>query len=403
MALTAPAIDTSQLERVRRAERVEDENLPRLGFGLMRLPLLPKPAGAAAADPEPIDVEQVTDMVDACMAAGMNYFDTAYTYLGGRSELVAGQALVARYPRDTFFLATKLPFWSLRAGETPDEILARQLERTGAGYFDLYLLHNVEGPAAYAYYEEQGCFAWAQRQRAAGRIRHFGFSFHGGPELLEQILYEHPEVEFVQLQLNYLDWENPVIQSRANYEVARAHGLPIVVMEPIKGGALAAPVPAAAELLRATAPEASPASWALRFIAGKPGIMTVLSGMSARAQMAENVATLGPGFQPLNAEEAAVLEQAAEAFRIAPVVACTACRYCLDGCPMGIPITDILRALNAYRLDGLPERAQGAYERAVAGAGRASDCIQCGQCEGACPQHLPIIELLQEAAEAFEE
>ena len=398
----APAMKAAQLKQVVRAERVEDENLPRLGFGLMRLPLLERPAAAPADEPAPIDVAQVTDMVDAYMAAGMNYFDTAYTYLGGRSEFVAGQALVARYPRDTFFLASKLPFWSLQAGETPDDILARQLERTGAGYFDLYLLHNVADAEAFAYYEEQGCFAWARRQRAAGRIRHFGFSFHGGPELLGQILSEHPEVEFVQLQLNYLDWENPVIQSRANYEVARAHRLPVIVMEPIKGGALAAPVPAAAEILRAAAPEASPASWALRFISGKPGIMTTLSGMSTRAQMAENTATLGPGFQPLSAAEAAVLERAAEAFRIAPVVACTACRYCLDGCPMGIPITDILRALNAYRLDGLPERAQGAYGRAVAGAGRASDCVQCGQCEGACPQHLPIIELLQEAAEALE-
>ena len=410
--MSAPAIDSSSLKRVVPAARVEDEDLPRLGFGLMRLPVI-EGSGAVASSragtPQPapeelaaIDIEQVEDMVDAYMAAGMNYFDTAYMYMNGRSEKVVGEVLVARYPRDAFFLATKLPRWSLKERADVERIFQEQLARTGAGYFDLYLLHNIDSPESYGLYSGFGCFEWAQEKKAAGQIRHFGFSFHGGPELLERILSEHPEVEFVQLQLNYLDWENPVIQSRANWEVCRRRGIPNLVMEPVKGGKLADPVPAAAALLEEAAPEASAASWALRFISGKPGIMTTLSGMSTRAQMADNLATMGPGFRPLSPAEEGVLERVVEAFRTAPTVECTACRYCVEGCPMGIPITDVIRALNAYRLDSRTDRAKGWYERVTAAAGRASECVRCGQCEGNCPQHLPVIALMREAAEAFE-
>ena len=392
-------IDAAKLKRVDRAERVEDENLPRLGFGMMRLPKLAEGEGD---EPPVIDMDQVEDMVDAYMAAGMNYFDTAYNYLKGRSEEAVGRLLVDRYPRDTFFLATKLPRWFMEGPEDADRILNEQLERTGAGYFDLYLLHCVDDGDHYDGYKRFGCFEWGAHKREEGLIRHFGFSFHGTPELLDKILSEQPEPEFVQLQINYLDWDNPVIQSRVCYEICREHGIPVIIMEPVKGGHLADPVPAAAQILSEAEPDATPASWALRFASSLEGVLVTLSGMSTREQMADNVRTLGPGFTPLTDDERAVLDRAVEAMRSAPTIPCTGCRYCTDGCPAGIRIPDIIRALNAYRLDSATDRAKTWYERFTEGAGRAFDCQECGQCEGVCPQHLPIREYMAEAMEVFD-
>ena len=365
---------------------MELNNLPKLGFGMMRLPK----AG------DKIDLPQVKDMVDAYMASGMCYFDTAYMYCDGKSESVAKAALVDRYPRESFWLTTKLPIWMIESMEDRDRIFADQLQRTGAGYFDLYLLHSVEESNAEKYLAYD-CFSWAMAQKEKGLIRHFGFSFHGTPELLDQLLTDHPETEIVQIQLNYADWDNPMVQSRRLYEVLRKHTKPILVMEPVKGGSLASTTPDVEARMKEALPEASVASWALRFVGSLPGVATILSGMSTREQMADNVATLG-SFRPLNEEEQTVIAYAQQAIAQSPAVPCTSCRYCMDGCPQGIHIPDVFRALSTLRLYGEQEQPHEFYRELVKTSGKASDCLQCGQCEGVCPQHLPITQLLQEAA-----
>ena len=366
-------------------------NLPKLGFGLMRLPM---------NDGE-IDVPQLCDMVDAYMASGMNYFDTAYMYCDGRSEGVTKTALVDRYPRESFWLTTKLPQWMMEGIDDRDRILNDQLARTGAGYFDLYLLHSVEDGANYEGYVKYDCFNWAMEKKAEGKIRHFGFSYHGTPELLDQILTEHPEVEIVQIQLNYADMDNPMVQSGRLYDVLRKHNKPILVMEPVKGGSLAATTPDVEEKMKAVKPEASIASWALRFVGSLPGVVTTLSGMSDRTQMADNIATFRD-FQPLTDAEKDVIAYAQQAIVQSPAVPCTSCRYCTDGCPQGIRIPDVFRALSTLRLYGESDRPHNFYKELVETSGKAGDCIACGQCEGVCPQHLPIIELLKEASEKLD-
>ncbi len=373
-----------------------DEVAGKLGFGLMRLPKL------GDGEDAPVDVEQVKQMVDAFLARGFTYFDTAYVYHGGASESVAKEALVDRHPREAFTLATKLPAWKIEKADDVQRIFDEQLARTGAGYFDYYLLHNVADDHI-AMYERYDCWSWAQRMRDQGLIRHFGFSFHDTADVLDRLLTEHPEVEFVQLQLNYLDWEHEVVQSRACYECACRHGVPVVVMEPVKGGALAKLPDAAADLLRAADPDASQASWALRFAASLPNVKVVLSGMSDEAQMADNRETLAPdSFRPLTDEDRALLERVVEVYTAVETVGCTACRYCTAGCPQGIDIPQVISCVNILRRYR-DHRAKMGYDRLVqAGSARASECIACGQCEGACPQHLPIIEVLREAAEAFD-
>lgn len=366
-------------------------NLPKLGFGLMRLPMVNGE----------IDVPQLCDMIDAYMVSGMNYFDTAYMYCDGRSEKVVKTTLVERYPRNSFWLTTKLPQWMMDSIDDRDRILNDQLQRTGAGYFDLYLLHSVEDGANYEGYIKYDCFHWAMEKKAEGKIRHFGFSYHGTPELLDQILTEHPEVEIVQIQLNYADMENPLVQSAGLYEVLRKHNKPILVMEPVKGGSLAVTTPDVEERMKAVLPEASIASWALRFAGSLPGVVTTLSGMSDRAQMADNIATF-QNFRPLNEAEQAVIAYAQKAIAQSPAVPCTACQYCTDGCPQSIRIPDIFKALSALRIYGEHPRPHGYYEDLTAASGKAKDCITCGQCEGVCPQHLPIIELLKEASEKLD-
>ena len=370
----------------------EIAQMPKLGFGLMRLP---ETDGA-------IDIETVKGMVDTSIAAGFNYFDTAYVYHSGTSENAVKQVLVERYPREAFMLATKLPAWAMESAEDRDRIFNEQLERTGAGYFDFYLLHSVENGKNYDTYERFGCFDWALEKKAAGLIRHFGFSFHGTPELLEEVLDRHPEVEFVQIQLNYADWENPLVQSGRLYEILRERQIPIIVMEPVKGGKLADIDPELASMLDAARPGASPASWALRYVASLDGVMTILSGMSTPQQMAENIETFSH-FEALSADERTVLAEVVKKMLDMPQVACTACRYCTDGCPQHINIPEVFRALNIARRYPKDSSPKSLYQSIVdAGSGRASDCIACGQCEGVCPQHLPIIELLQEAAERFD-
>ena len=371
---------------------LDASTMPKLGFGFMRLP---------EADGQ-IDLARLNAMVDAYLERGFNYFDTAYVYHGGRSEVALRQALVERYPRERFLVADKLPAWCMSGSEDADRIFAEQLERTGLSYFDFYLLHSVEDGANYDTYERFGCFDWAKRKVAEGKIRHFGFSFHGTPELLRQVLDRHPEVEFVQIQLNYADWDNQVVHSGELYQILRERGIPIIVMEPVKGGMLANLQPELGALLRDARPERSEASWALRFVGSLPGVATILSGMSEPDQMADNLNTF-TDFAPLGDEERAVLDEVVRRMHDMPLVPCTACRYCTDGCPMHISIPDVFSALNTKRLYPADNRPKMFYKNLLKrGSGAASACIACGQCEGVCPQHLPIIELLREAAEKLE-
>ncbi len=371
---------------------INTEQVSRLGFGLMRLPV---------TDGE-IDIAQVKNMVDAYLAAGLKYFDTAYMYHSGASETAIHEALVSRYPRDAYFLADKLPVWMMKESGDKDVIFEDQLKKTGAGYFDFYLLHSLENGSNYENLEKYGCFEWALQKKAEGKIRHFGFSFHGDPELLNLVLDKHPEVEFVQIQLNYLDWENPVVQSGALYQILLERGIPMVIMEPVKGGTLASLPDELEAKYKAVRPDASIASWALRFVASLPGVMTVLSGMSSEEQMLDNLRTFSH-FEPLSDEEKALVEEVRAVMTNIPLIGCTSCRYCCDGCPMGIPIPDILRALNGIRrYPNDTFRMKSFYGHATEGKGKASECIACGQCEGVCPQHLPVIELLKEASEKIE-
>ena len=363
----------------------------RLGFGLMRLPK--NPDGS-------IDVPQVCRMADRFLETGGTYFDTAFVYDGGASEAAFKSAVADRYPRDRYTLATKLH----AAMMCEDEKSAKQefytsLERTGAGYFDYYLLHALQR-STYRKYDEYGIWDFVKEQKERGLIRHWGFSFHADPELLEELLTLHPDAEFVQLQINYADWENPGVASRKNWEICRAHGKPVIVMEPVKGGILADPIPSVRSLLDRTGNGASYASWALRFAAGLENIHAVLSGMSDLSQMEDNLKTMSP-FVPLNEEEMEVIHQAQRALDADKSIPCTACHYCTKGCPMEIPIPEIFNVQN--RKKGSPKfRTVREYDIVTQGRGRASNCIACGQCERACPQHLPIIDLLRKSREELE-
>ncbi len=358
----------------------------KLGFGLMRLPK--KGLGT--------DIEQMKQMVDLFMEAGFTYFDTAYVYMG--SEAAAKKALVDRYPRDAYTLATKLNAFIM----APTEKAAKKqfytsLERTGAGYFDYYLLHALMDNN-YTKYEKFHLWDFVQEQKAKGLIKHLGFSFHAGPQLLDKLLTEHPEVDFVQLQLNYADWENPSVQSRANYEVARKHGKPIVVMEPVKGGNLADPPAEVKKLFMDYHSDMSCASWAIRFAASLEGVITVLSGMSNVEQMKDNLSYM-KNFQPLNEEEQRIIQQAQRILGHSAAIPCTACHYCTEGCPKQIPIPEIFSAMNKKLANGQTLQAAEDYQKAIDGKGAASDCIRCRQCENACPQHLPIIRHLEQCRE----
>ena len=370
---------------------IDLSKMPKLGFGLMRLP---------TKDDE-IDHEHVCRMVDAYMEAGLTYFDTAYVYHHGLSEVEAKSALVERYPRESFTLATKLPAWEIKCKDDRDRLFNEQLERTGAGYFDFYLLHSIED-GNISIYEENDCFNWALDKKEKGLIKHFGFSFHGSPDLLTRLVDEHPEIEFVQIQLNYADWNNPVVRSGELYEILSSRNIPMVIMEPIKGGSLASLKPELEEKLKAVRPDMSIASWALRYVASLPGIMTILSGMSTYDQMVDNIKTF-TDFEPLSDKEKEVLEEVRDTMLDIELIGCTECRYCTDGCPMSIPIPDVFRAMNTIKLYNETFRPKSFYRSATRNGGKASDCIACGQCEGVCPQHLPIIELLKEASKELDE
>ena len=298
---------------------IDLSKMPKLGFGLMRLP---EKDGV-------IDHEHVCRMVDKYMAAGMNYFDTAYVYHGGKSEVAAREALVKRYPRDSFMIATKLPAWEIKKEEDIERIFNEQLERAGVDYFDLYLLHSLEDGNNYNTYVKYDCFNWCMQRKAEGKIKHFGFSFHGSPELLKEVLDQHPEVEFVQIQLNYLDRSNPVVRSQELYDILHERNIPIIVMEPIRGGMLANLGPEIEEKFKAKRPDKSVASWALRFVGSLPGVMTILSGMSSEEQMDDNISTF-TDFEALSSEEMNIVDEVTADILSMPQIGCTdrqCCRY----------------------------------------------------------------------------
>lgn len=374
-------------------DRTFVESMPKLGFGLMRLPQINGE----------IDIPQVCTMVDKFMAKGFKYFDTAYGYGDGASERAIKAALVDRYPRDSFYLATKLPAWAgAKNAEEAKQMFYTSLERTGAGYFDFYLLHNL-GEQRTHYFDDFGIWDFLQERKREGLIHRLGFSFHDKADELDKVLTAHPEMEFVQLQINYTDWENPAIESRKCYEVARKHGKPIVIMEPVKGGNLANPPQEAKDVFAAINPDASASSWAIRFAASLDGVITVLSGMSSVEQMEDNLSYM-QDFKPLNPQEQQAIEKVREIINAIPVVPCTGCEYCLKGCPQNVGIPGVFIAYNIYLKFGNAELAGGQYSWQTEGHQRAkaSACIECGMCEEACPQHISIRDQLKKAAEVFE-
>ncbi|MBO4364924.1 MAG: aldo/keto reductase [Eggerthellaceae bacterium] len=369
-------------------ETRENSEIAKLGFGLMRLPR----KGVR------IDVAQVSQMVDMFLEAGFTYFDTARIYPG--SEAATRKALVTRHPRDSYVIATKLNTMIAPTPKLARRQIDTSLRNLGCDYIDYYLLHSLT-PASYKSYDALKLWDYVADLKRTGKVCNYGFSFHAGPQLLDKILTDHPDVDFVQLQINYADWDNPRITSRANYEVARAHGKPIVVMEPVKGGTLANPAPKIRELMEEANPGASPASWAIRFAASLEGILTVLSGMSNVEQMADNISYMRD-FKPLDDDEMEVIRQVREIAGDSKDIPCTACGYCREGCPKQIPIPDVFAAMNKQLVGGQMEEARVAYRQAVAGVSPASACIACGTCEATCPQHIDIIAQLRECATALE-
>lgn len=364
------------------------KDIGKLGFGLMRLPM----------KDGKIDIEQSARMTDAFLEAGFNYFDTARVY--GESEDATRRFLVERHPRESFKLATKIAPW-MNGCDSREKVIAQfeqSLKNTGTDYFDFYLLHNL-GKDRTKLCEEFGLWDWALEQKKKGLIRHLGFSFHSTADDLDSILNAHPETEFVQLQINYADWESGV-QSRACYEVARKHGKPIIVMEPVKGGLLANPHDSVCDIFRAAEPQASPASWALRFAADLDGVITVLSGMSNMAQMEDNLSFM-KGFTHLTEAQRETIEKAKKALVEIPLIPCTSCNYCSKVCPKNIGISDSFSAMNHYTLYQNKGSAIRQLKNSVDAKemNRADACIACGACEGICPQHIEIRAELEKAAE----
>lgn len=364
------------------------KDIKKLGFGLMRLPK----HGPVT------DVAETSKMVDLFIENGFTYFDTAFVYVG--SEAAAKKALVDRYPRESYTLASKLFAAKIPSAKIAKAELETSLKRTGAGYLDFYLLHSLMD-SNYTKYDKFGIWDFVKEAKAAGKIKHWGFSFHGSPELLDKLLTEHPDAEFVQLQINYADWENPKVRSREVYETARKHGKSIVVMEPVKGGKLADPPEEVKKLFKEINPDASYASWAIRFAASLDGILTVLSGMSNSEQMLDNISFM-KDFKPLNETELAAVKKAQEIFNKSCEIPCTACRYCTEGCPKGISIPDLFAIRNKQLTSGKLNEAKSEYAEFTLSNEKASACIGCGQCETVCPQKIDIIAQLKACAEIFE-
>lgn len=370
--------------------------MKKFGFGCMRLPL------TDPADPTAIDLPQVEQMVDAFLDAGFTYFDTLYFYHRYASEPAVRKALVERHPRESFVLADKLPSALIKREGDQERIFAEQFERCGVESFDYYLLHALGGQNS-VNTDKFNSWEFLRTQRDAGKIKRLGFSYHYTAEYLDELLTRWPDAEFVQLQINYLDWEDAGIQSRRNYEVCRKHGKPVFVMEPLKGGALVNLPPEAEALLREANPDRTPAEWALKFCASLPGVEMVLSGMSSLEQVRQNTAIMADP-TPLTDDEMALLHRVGDLIRSNIVVPCTGCNYCTVKCPKNICIPEYFALLNAEKRTVSKDfSTQMMFFKGYArDHGKPSECIGCRSCEKACPQRLPIVDDLKLVAEAFE-
>lgn len=372
-----------------------EEITKKLGFGCMRLPVTD---GVS----EHIDDAAFCKMIDTYLERGFNYFDTAFPYHNQKSEEAVRRCLVERYPREKFLLADKMPVWLVKEYADFEKYFQMQLERCGVEYFDFYLLHAM-GKERMKEMEERGAFEFLAKMKAEGRIRHAGFSFHDTADVLDEILTNHPEFEFVQLQINYYDWDSDSVQSGKCYEVAVKHHIPVIVMEPVKGGTLSNLIGKPADVLKAQNEKASYASYAVRFAASLDNVMVVLSGMSNEEQLEDNTSYMEQ-FKPLNDTEQQAIREVVEELGKLPTIACTKCRYCVDGCPQKILIPDQFEAYNLMIQFGDTPAMRQSYKWAVGEPehGKASACIRCGKCEKQCPQHLPIRELLAKMAEVYE-
>ena len=370
--------------------------MKKLGFGFMRLPVLDE------NDAAQVDLEQLCRMVDKFMERGFTYFDTAYVYHKQQSEIFLRKALVERYPRESFTIATKLPMPMVNSAEDNAKLFNEELEKCGVEYFDYYLLHAMNRER-FEKAKKYGSFEFLRQMKAEGKIKNIGFSFHEDVTLLKEMLDTWPETEFVQLQINYLDWENPSIQAKECYELCTQYGKPVIVMEPVKGGSLVAIPQEAQDLFREYNPDASVASWAMRYAASLDNVMMVLSGMSNMEQLEDNTAYM-ENFVPLNDEERVIIDKVVEIINSSIAIACTACGYCVDGCPKHIPIPKYFALYNAH-LQALNKgfsTSQTYYTNMIRSMPAASECIGCGKCEKACPQHLEIINGLKDVVKALE-
>lgn len=361
-----------------------------LGFGCMRLPMKDKE----------VDIEKTASLFDYAIQHGVNYFDTAYPYLGGKSELAVGQ-LLKKYPRNSFYLADKMPIWMIKEPADADKIFEEQLKKCQVEYFDYYLVHAIDD-SRYEGCEKNKIYETLIKRKKAGQIKNLGFSFHGTPELLEKICKSH-QWDFVQLEINYVDW---VLQNaKLQYEIAQKYKLPVIVMEPLRGGNLAKLNEKAVQVLKNVHPEASVASWAFRYVGSLSGVLTVLSGMNEMEHVRDNVATMSD-FHPLTNEERQVLETARQVYSSSGTIACTGCRYCKD-CPMKINISGLFASYNNFMMK--EDKALGKwvlsrdYKLVTSNSGTADQCIHCGLCEESCPQHLPIREYLKMIASKIKE